>query len=108
MTPGGIPASANSSADSNVDAEANSDGLTMTALPAARAVASLGDNSSKGEFHGVMSATTPSGSWRVNVNILALPVGITEPSILSASPARERSQSAPRHPAAAIPRAHVP
>ena len=39
-----------------------------------------------GEFHGVMAATTPSGSSRVKLNTPGLSIGITRPSILSARP----------------------
>ncbi len=81
-----MPAASNSSANSSVEAEVNSEGLMMAALPAARAVASLCVSSRSGEFHGVISATMPSGSCRVKVNMLGLPVGITTPSILSARP----------------------
>ena len=71
-----------------MDTEANSEGLITATLPAASAVASLWVSSSSGEFHGVTSATTPSGSSRVKVRMSALPVGITEPSTLSARPAK--------------------
>ena len=64
-TPGGNPASANSSANSSMDADVCSDGLTTTVLPAARAGASFHEASKRGEFHGVIAATTPKGSWRV-------------------------------------------
>jgi len=40
-------------------------GLTTTVHPAASAGASFQVSSSSGEFHGVMAATTPTGSCRV-------------------------------------------
>jgi len=64
-TPGGNPASAISSAKPSVDAGACSDGLITTVQPAARAGASFHVMSSSGEFHGVIAATTPTGSRRV-------------------------------------------
>ena len=51
-----------SSANSSVDAEVNSDGLITTVLPAASAGAIFQAVSSSGEFHGVIAATTPTGS----------------------------------------------
>lgn len=64
-TPGGKPASSNSSANSSVDADVNSDGLMTRVQPAASAGAIFQVASSSGEFHGVIAATTPTGSWRV-------------------------------------------
>ena len=43
----------------------NSEGLMMTVLPAAKAGASFHAVNSKGEFHGMMATTTPSGSCNV-------------------------------------------
>ena len=48
--------------NSSSDAEVNSDGLMTTVLPAASAGASFHAVSSSGEFHGMIAATTPSGS----------------------------------------------
>ena len=45
--------------------------------------------SSSGEFQGVIAATTPTGSRRVKVNMSALSIGSTAPSILSASPPKK-------------------
>jgi hypothetical protein len=64
-TPGGNPASPSSSTNASVDAGECSDGFTTTVQPAARAGASFHVNSSSGEFHGVIAATTPTGSRRV-------------------------------------------
>ena len=64
-TPGGKPASSTSRISSIVDAEVNSDGLITMVQPAAKAGASFQVASSSGEFHGVIAATTPTGSWRV-------------------------------------------
>ena len=61
-TPFGNPASSNSFANSTIDAEVNSDGLTTAVQPAASAGASFQLVSVSGEFHGVMIAITPFGS----------------------------------------------
>jgi hypothetical protein len=42
-----------------------SDGFTTTVQPAASAGATFQVISSRGEFHGVIAATTPTGSRRV-------------------------------------------
>jgi hypothetical protein len=65
MTPGGKPAAVTRCDSSSVVAEACSDGLTTTVLPAASAGASLLASSCKGEFHAVMRAATPTGSRSV-------------------------------------------
>src|SRR6059036_1708148 len=66
-TPGGRPASSNSSASASVDADVNSEGLMTIVQPAASAGAIFQVASSSGEFHGVMATTTPSGSLRVKL-----------------------------------------
>ncbi len=64
-TPGGNPASSISAANSSVEAGACSAGLTTIVHPAASAGATFQLISSTGEFHGVIAATTPSGSRSV-------------------------------------------
>ena len=54
-----------SSASRRTVAEVYSDGLITTVLPAHRAGASLLVVSVRGEFHGVIAPTTPSGSREV-------------------------------------------
>lgn len=61
--PFGRPASSHSFASSSASSGVNSDGLTITAFPAARAGATFCASLAIGEFHGVMAAITPSGSW---------------------------------------------
>src|SRR5580692_7096453 len=85
-TPSGNPASLVSAANSTVDTEANSEGLTITVQPAAIAAAHFQATNSSGEFHAVSAATTPTGSWRVNAIMSGLSIGMTAPSILSARP----------------------
>ncbi len=64
-TPGGNPASPASPASASVAAGECSEGLTTIVHPAASAGASFQVSSSSGEFHGVIAATTPTGSRRV-------------------------------------------
>jgi hypothetical protein len=64
-TPAGRPASNSTSANATVDAGECSEGLTTQVLPAASSGASFQVSSSNGEFHGVIAATTPTGSRRV-------------------------------------------
>ena len=58
----GKPAASKSFARPSMEADANSEGLTTTVLPAAKAGASFHTVSSRGEFHGVIAPTTPIGS----------------------------------------------
>lgn len=46
-------------------------GLSTTQLPAARAGASFHAAMSSGKFHGMIDATTPSGSWMQSDTVLA-------------------------------------
>ena len=64
-TPGGKPAGSISSANPSVEAGECSEGLITIVQPAASAGASFHVMSSSGEFHGVIAATTPTGSRRV-------------------------------------------
>src|SRR5207244_13169744 len=86
-TPSGSPASLVKSANSSVLTEANSDGFTTTEQPAASAGAHFIAQNIKGEFHAVMTATTPTGSRSVSASISAFSTGTTTPSTLSAKPA---------------------
>src|SRR5437763_11691868 len=78
-TPGGNPAFSNSPPNSSAETDENSDGFQTTVLPAASAGASFHAASIKGEFHGVIAATTPTGSSRVKLNTPGLSIGITCP-----------------------------
>ena len=62
ITPSGKPASRTRSIEGEGRADVNSDGLITMVLPAASAGASFQVRSSRGEFHGVIATTTPSGS----------------------------------------------
>ena len=64
-TSGGKPASDASCAIRRAESGVAESGLRTTVQPAARAGASFQVSSSSGEFHGVIAATTPTGSRRV-------------------------------------------
>ncbi|MEJ7720584.1 MAG: hypothetical protein WKF58_09105 [Ilumatobacteraceae bacterium] len=61
-TPSGSPASTNACASRSPISGVIGDGLNTTALPAARAGAILRLAMLSGKFHGVITATTPTGS----------------------------------------------
>ena len=66
ITPGGTSAgSITSFMNSSSEAVVNSEGLMTTVQPAASAGASFQPTSISGEFHGVMNAHTPTGSFKV-------------------------------------------
>src|SRR5262249_8279048 len=90
-TPAGNPAFSNNSPNTIAETDENSDGFQTTVLPAASAGASFHAARSKGEFHGVIAATTPRGSSRVKLNTPGLSIGMTRPSILSARPPKYRN-----------------
>ncbi|MNI82417.1 hypothetical protein D3C73_1391280 [compost metagenome] len=60
--PGGKPASRAMRPSANAGDEVTSEGLRMTALPAASAGATFCASIVSGEFHGVIATTTPYGS----------------------------------------------
>ena len=64
-TPGGNPASENSSTKARVEADACSDGSMIAMLPTASSGASFQANKRSGEFQGTIAATTPTDSRRV-------------------------------------------
>ena len=63
MTPGGMPASSDSSARRFAVSGVSSLGLATQVFPAAMAGAIFHDSRYSGRFHGEISPTTPSG-WR--------------------------------------------
>ncbi len=65
MTPEGMPDCSASRASSIADADVISEGFITMVLPAASAGASDMIAMKVGEFHGVMTPTTPSGSRSV-------------------------------------------
>ena len=62
-TPAGTPASSRASASTKLLSGASGGGLTTTVQPAASAGATFQADSVTGAFHGMMAATTPTGSW---------------------------------------------
>ena len=84
-TPSGNPASRASSAKRSAVRGVSSEGFSTTVLPQASAGPSFQLAISRGKFHGVMSPTTPSGSWKVNATPPA--TGMVSPRCLSTAPA---------------------
>ena len=84
-TPSGIPASTAIRSNSIAVSGVSSAGLSTTVLPAASAGASFHDAIVSGKFHGVISATTPSGSR--NVIVTPPGTGIVSPSARSGAAA---------------------
>ena len=74
-TPGGKPAIAINSPNSNIAAEACSEAFKTTVFPAARAGPSLTATKNNWEFHGTMAAITPRGSLSVKTNKSGLSIG---------------------------------
>jgi hypothetical protein len=62
-TPSGRPASDSASAKAYAVSGVSGGGLSTTEHPAASAGASLSEGVLRGPFHGVIAATTPTGSW---------------------------------------------
>ena len=71
----------------SVDRGASSEGLITIVQPAASAGPSLYATSSSGKFHGVIAATTPTGSRLATVNMPGIEFGSTLPSIFVVHPA---------------------
>ncbi|MNI86326.1 hypothetical protein D3C73_1434140 [compost metagenome] len=65
ITPGGKPTCTARWASTSDDKGVSSEGLIRTALPVARAGAMFHAARYRGEFHGMMANTTPSGSRSV-------------------------------------------
>ena len=61
-TPAGTPARSASSASASAENGVSPDGCATTVQPAASAAAALRVSIAEGKFHGVISATTPTGS----------------------------------------------
>src|SRR6185436_4488994 len=78
-TPGGMPALSNNSPKAKAETDEYSEGFQTTVLPAASAGAIFQAASNRGEFQGVIAATTPRGSSLVKLNTPGLSIGITRP-----------------------------
>ncbi len=91
-TPGGSPASVANSANISTDNGVSSDGFNTTVHPAANAGATFHAAIDKGKFHGIIAATTPTGSLLVKAKFCCPPrcccdISKVSPSILVAHPA---------------------
>src|SRR5512143_554654 len=86
-TPAGIPAANAHSANTIAARDDDSAGLSTIVLPNANAGPAFQSGIATGKFHGVISATTPSGCRRVNCSAPAACAGITSPIERTASPA---------------------
>ena len=84
-TPSGIPAARANSANRRAVSGVISAGLTTMVLPVAKAGPIFHEAMAMGKFHGMMAATTPSGSWKV----MSTPplTGTVAPRCLSTAPA---------------------
>jgi len=75
------------SASMTAVAGVNSDGLSTTALPQAKAGAVFQAGMAMGKFHGVIRATTPSGSREISTSTPARIDGNISPPSRNTSPA---------------------
>ena len=78
-TPGGRPASANSSARARAVSGVCSAGFRTTVQPAASAGATLRVTMAAGKFHGVMAATTPTGCLITRCRLPGVQWGMMSP-----------------------------
>ena len=78
-TPLGKPASSTNRAKASAESGVNSDGLTITVQPTAKAGATFLVIIADGKFHGVMAATTPMGCLSAMILLSAACEGITSP-----------------------------
>ncbi len=86
-TPAGTPASSASLTKASDVSGVSSAGLQITVHPAASAGAILRAIIAAGKFHGVMAATTPTGSFKANIFRPATGAGMMSPLARVASSA---------------------
>jgi hypothetical protein len=86
-TPGGTPASSASLTSASEVSGVSSAGLATTVQPAASAGAILRAIMAAGKFHGVIAATTPTGSFSASICRPGRGAGITSPLARVASSA---------------------
>lgn len=84
-TPGGTPASCVSRTSAREVSGVSSAGLQTTVQPAASAGAILRAIIAAGKFHGVMAATTPTGSRNANMRRPGTGAGMVSPFMRVAS-----------------------
>jgi hypothetical protein len=85
-TPSGNPASANNDPSHSASSGVSGAGLRIAVHPASSAGTSLLTAMNSGTFHGMIAATTPTGSRRTRVSPKS-PVRVSSQGKLSASPA---------------------
>lgn len=86
-TPAGSPARSARAASASAVSGVASAGLTMTGQPAASAGAHLRVIIASGKFHGVIAATTPTGSRNTRMRLSAPWLGNVSPAMRLASSA---------------------
>lgn len=86
-TPGGTPACCARAVSASDVSGVSSAGLHTTVHPAARAGAILRAIMAAGKFHGVIAATTPTGSRSANMRRPCAGLGMRSPSARVASSA---------------------
>src|SRR5471032_1227789 len=90
-TPAGMPACSASTARAKEDNGVSPDGLRIMVQPAASAGPTLRVTIARGKFHGVIAATTPTGSLITTMRESALGDGMTSPyTRLASSPNHSR------------------
>src|SRR5215813_7480137 len=95
-TPPGKPAFSNRRVRNTADHGVSDEGLNTTVLPQASAGTILRTGLTTGKFHGVMAATTPSGSSTVKQLSAGRSLGKVCPDKRSASPAAKLVSAAAR------------
>ena len=95
-TPGGPPASQNSSASRTAVEGSRSDGLSTTALPQASAGPSIHNGTMAGKLNGVIAAVTPSGWRRECMSIPRATLSLNSPLMRCGMPVANSTTSSPR------------
>src|SRR6185437_16331072 len=93
--PAGSPASSASRASASAVSGVSSAGFATTVQPAASAGATFRASMAKGKFHGVIAATTPSGSFTTIILRPATAAGMMSPYARTASSANHSTYEAP-------------
>ncbi|VWB90748.1 hypothetical protein BLA6993_04328 [Burkholderia lata] len=111
-TPAGTPARSASTASANADSGVSSDGFSTIVQPAASAGPALRVIIASGKFHGVIAATTPTGSRVTTICAFGFGLGITSPYMRFASSANHSRKLAayatsPRASASGLPCSRV-
>lgn len=92
-TPGGPPALSKSFARASAQRGVSGAGLQTTELPAAMAAPALRVIIARGEFHGVIAATTPWGCLIVKTRFSLRAAGMVSPNVRSIAPSNQSRKS---------------